>query len=111
MVRCSGRFPDSEMFRENARLNTSDTWPVSFISRNELAAAGFYFLFRYDGVRCPFCGVQLTDWEPGDCPRLCHRRRAPSCRFVSEDFRHNVYIESDDQEGVAVRITLSFRYA
>jgi hypothetical protein len=37
------QFPDSEMFREDAAF---------FISKNELAAEGFYFLYRNDCVRC-----------------------------------------------------------
>jgi hypothetical protein len=48
MVLATGKFADSKMFRVNARRNTLDACPVSFISKNELAAAGFYFLFRDD---------------------------------------------------------------
>jgi hypothetical protein len=75
-------FTDSEMMKEAGRLTTFDKWPVSFISKNDMAAAGFYFLGREDRVRCPFCGVQIGDWAPGDEPLSCHRRGAPSCGFA-----------------------------
>jgi hypothetical protein len=65
MVLDTVKFTDSEMIKEAARLNTFDRRLLSFISRNQLAAAGFYFLSK-DWVRCAFCGVQLWDWKPDD---------------------------------------------
>jgi hypothetical protein len=57
-------FTDSTMLKEDDRLTTFDKWPVSFISKNNMEAARFYFLGRQDWVRCPFCGVQIGDCEP-----------------------------------------------
>jgi hypothetical protein len=53
------KFTDSEMFKETDRLKTFDKWPVSFISKDDMSSAGFYFLGIQDCVRCPFCVVQI----------------------------------------------------
>jgi hypothetical protein len=100
------------MFRENARLNTFDTWPVSFIRRNELAAmmcgvedlrlisykdwplifldpkhmasAGLYYTWYTDLVCCPFCNIVMGDWRPGDDLLERHTRLSPSCSFITQ---------------------------
>jgi hypothetical protein len=88
-------FLDHEMMKEADRLKTFDNWPVSFISENDMSAAGFYFLGREDWVRCPFCGVQIGDWGPGDEPLSCHKRSASDCSFASGYFTQNIPIGSD----------------
>jgi hypothetical protein len=45
------------MKKEADRLRTYDRWPVSFMNKNDMAAAGLYFMGSEDMVRCPFCGV------------------------------------------------------
>jgi hypothetical protein len=84
MVLATGKFADSEMIKAAARLKTLDKWPVQFISKNELAASGFYFLSKDDWVRCAFCGVQLWDWKPDDEPRFCHKYLSQACRFARD---------------------------
>jgi hypothetical protein len=85
-----GLFLDYEMMKEADRLKTFDNWPVSFISKNDMAAAGFYFLGREDWVRCPFCGVQIGDWAPGDEPLSSHKRGASNCSFARGYFPQNI---------------------
>jgi hypothetical protein len=53
-------FTDSEMIKDAGRLTTFEKWPVSFISKNDMAAAGFHFQDRQDWVRCPFCVYVYT---------------------------------------------------
>jgi hypothetical protein len=53
------------MKKEADRLRTYDICPVSFVNKNDMAAAGFYFMGSEDRVRCPLCGVQVGRWEPG----------------------------------------------
>jgi hypothetical protein len=64
MIRDTGRFTDSEMFKESARLKSFDKWTVPFISERYLACCCFYYLYIDDSVRCAFCGVLLWDWRP-----------------------------------------------
>jgi hypothetical protein len=40
------------MKKEADRLRTYDRWPVSFVNKNDMAAAGFYFMGSEDTVRC-----------------------------------------------------------
>jgi hypothetical protein len=85
MVHGTGKFTDSEMFRESARLHTFDRWPGQFISVYELAAEGFYYLNKDDLVRFAFSGLQLWDWEHGDNLRYYHNSLSQYCRFVRGD--------------------------
>ncbi|KAK7864875.1 hypothetical protein R5R35_010257 [Gryllus longicercus] len=64
------------------RLTTFSGWPVSFMSENSLATAGFYYLHKGDVVRCAFCGVEVAHWEEGDNPMEEHRRWSPSCPIL-----------------------------
>jgi hypothetical protein len=91
MALSTAKFTDSEMFKEADRLKTFGNWPVSSISKNTMAAAGFYFLGRQDWVRCPFCGVQIGDWGLGDDPLSCHKRWSRGL------YTRNVPIGSDPQ--------------
>jgi hypothetical protein len=95
MVRDTGIFTDSEMIKESARLNTFDKWPAHFISKNYLAACGFYYLYKDDWVRGTVCGLQLWDWKPNDDPLLCHQYMSRHCRIARGAYTQNVPIESD----------------
>jgi hypothetical protein len=97
MIHGTGKFTDSEMVKEAARLKTFDTWPVHSIRRTELAAAGFYFLYKDDWVRCPLCGVQLWNWRPNDDPLFHHKYMSRACRSAWGLYTANVPIASDEQ--------------
>jgi len=84
------------MKREAIRRKTFEKWPVTFINKNYLQAAGFYFTKLSDVVCCAFCGVQLGDWE-GDNPFKDHQRWSPSCGFIKGFFVGNIPIGSTDQ--------------
>ncbi|PSN55309.1 Death-associated inhibitor of apoptosis 1 [Blattella germanica] len=71
-----------DMKRESDRRRTYESWTVLFMDPHRLSAAGFYFTGRSDVVRCPFCGVEVGDWEEGDDPFRDHQRWSPSCGFV-----------------------------
>jgi hypothetical protein len=42
---------DHKMMKEADRLKTNDSWPLSFMNKNDMAAAGFYFTGIGDMVR------------------------------------------------------------
>ncbi|XP_041979976.1 baculoviral IAP repeat-containing protein 2 isoform X1 [Aricia agestis] len=78
-----GYLPESvDMRREEERLKTFDKWPVSFLSPEQLAKNGFYYLGRGDEVRCAFCKVEIMQWVEGDDPATDHERWAPQCPFL-----------------------------
>jgi hypothetical protein len=60
-----GRFLDYEMMKEADRLKTFDNWPVTFIRKNDMAAAGFYFLGREDlfDDRSTECRLETGAWR------------------------------------------------
>jgi hypothetical protein len=96
-IECFKMRVDLDMWKEADRLRTYDTWSVSFMNKNDLAAAGFYFTGREDVVRCTFCGVQVGRREPGDDPFKDHKRLGRCCEFISGYYSKNIHISSDDQ--------------
>ncbi|XP_041728759.2 inhibitor of apoptosis protein-like isoform X1 [Coregonus clupeaformis] len=78
------------MRREQDRLDSFHSWPLSIITPSELAKAGFYYLGQGDRVACFTCGGQLSNWEPGDRAVSEHQRHYPNCRFVRGDRADNV---------------------
>lgn len=67
---------------EEERIKTFEKWPVTFISPDQLARNGFYYLGRGDEVRCAFCKVEIMRWVEGDDPASDHQRWAPQCPFL-----------------------------
>lgn len=70
---------------EENRLKTFQckTWSLSFISPQDLAKAGFYFVGpQYDEVKCYSCELQLCEWKKGDNPYYYHKLWAPYCPFI-----------------------------
>jgi hypothetical protein len=65
------------------RLKTYEHWPLSFLDKNEIAAAGFYLTGYGDLVRCPFCKVLMGYWKSGDERLFDHKRLRPDCDFIN----------------------------
>lgn len=66
------------------RINTFNGWPLEFISPEQLATAGFYYLNIADQVKCAFCGGIIGQWEADDIPLLEHRKFFPDCPIVRQ---------------------------
>lgn len=71
-----------DMHREDERLKTFTNWPISFITPEQLAQNGFYYLGRGDEVRCAYCKVEIMRWVEGDDPAKDHKKWAPQCPFL-----------------------------
>jgi len=84
------------MKSEADRPKTFEKWPVAFIDKNNLAAAGFYFTNSSDVVCCAFCGAQVGHWEGYD-PFKDHQHWSPSCGFIRGLFVGNIPIGSTVQ--------------
>lgn len=76
-------FANLNLSLESDRLKTFDNWPVSFINKNELASAGFYYTQVDDRVICYYCNVEVGSWEMGDDPAAEHLKHSPNCRHSS----------------------------
>lgn len=68
------------------RLKTfhESEWKLNFITPNQMANAGFYYLGQQDRVRCMFCSTELDYWQQGDDPLVEHKRKSPQCPFFKE---------------------------
>lgn len=80
---------------EVARLDSFSDWPVPFVDPKKLAAAGFFYTKKGDGVRCFVCSIILSGWVDGDDPMVEHQRWSGRCRFVRKIPCGNVPIGAD----------------
>lgn len=66
------------------RLQTYSNWPLDFITPEQLAQAGFFYLNIVDQVKCAFCGGIIGQWEVNDQPLQEHRKFFPDCPIVRQ---------------------------
>nr|BDT63158.1 MAG: baculoviral IAP repeat-containing protein [Sicyonia whispovirus] len=67
---------------EKERLDTYIDWPIEWLTPEDLAADGFYYLRTADHCACVFCRGIIGSWEIGDTPRGEHQRHFPHCPFL-----------------------------
>ena len=80
---------------EANRRKTYAEWPIPFMDKNHLAAAGFYYTNWSDIVCCAFCGLEVGHWKKGDSAFADHQRYSPSCKFIKGLFVGNIPIHSE----------------
>lgn len=67
----------------DARLSTYKMWPKEMSqSKEELAAAGFFYMGKDDQTSCYYCGGKLKDWEPEDNPWNQHAKWFNQCSYL-----------------------------
>ncbi|MCL4125825.1 UNVERIFIED_CONTAM: hypothetical protein GTU68_066477 [Idotea baltica] len=81
------------LWYEEERLATFIDWPVKFISYQELAREGFYYLRTKDHCACAFCRGIIGAWEEGDTPRGEHLKHFPHCPFIQGKVTPNVPLQ------------------
>lgn len=65
------------------RLRTFEMWPISMPqTKEQLAAAGFYYTGNGDQTLCYYCGGGLKDWEPEDDPWEQHAKWFSKCCYL-----------------------------
>ena len=75
--------PADGFFRYDDRISTFATWPKSHpIPAQRYVKAGFYYSGEGDKVICPWCNLNLTEWESYDIPMEEHQKHSPYCVFV-----------------------------
>ena len=67
---------------EKCRLETFLNWPIPYISVQELAKSGFYYLGLGDKVKCNFCDLEVHKWAAGDIPKNEHKKWSPHCPLM-----------------------------
>ena len=75
--------PTDGFFRYDDRISTFATWPKSHpIPAQRYVKAGFYYSGQGDKVICPWCNLNLIEWETYDTPMEEHQKHSPYCAFV-----------------------------
>ncbi len=73
---------DLDLYNISDRLKTFENWPISFMSKELLATAGFYYTGRGDAVKCPYCNIEVGFWDQGDIPEVEHEKHSPKCKYI-----------------------------
>lgn len=64
---------------------TNMTWPdfkSDFVTKEDLAKAGFYYYGIKDRAVCFYCGVIIGMWESGDIPIVEHALFSNKCLYL-----------------------------
>src|SRR5882757_9492090 len=85
-------FMKNERIRLESFRNGCNYWPHRFISPEDLANAGFFYLTN-DRVQCAFCRGILSNWSIGDNAFREHCRHYPLCPFLMEAEVGNIPID------------------
>ena len=71
------------LFRYDDRISTFATWPKSRpIPAQRYVKAGFHYSGEGDKVICPWCNLNLIEWESYDMPMEEHQKHFLYCAFV-----------------------------
>ena len=87
---------------EEIRRQKFYNWPVEFIDKNHLAAAGFCYTDWKDVVCCEFSKVQLSQWKKDD-PFREHERWSASFKFIKGLFVGNIPVGSNNEKSTRSR--------
>lgn len=73
-----------DLNRETDRLMTfiNNKFKNKYVSANDLAMYGFYFVQHPDTVQCAFCHLTLCDFEPHDIVWYEHLKYSPNCPLL-----------------------------
>ncbi|XP_027839595.2 putative inhibitor of apoptosis isoform X1 [Aphis gossypii] len=66
------------------RVMTFHNWPVNFLSADNMAVAGFYYLGIEDLVNCIECKRDFCGWSQEKNPIQEHILKSPDCPFISK---------------------------
>lgn len=82
----SSNVPEWDLADLENRIRTfTGRWKINFITAEQMAKAGFYYVGPADRVRCMYCSKELDSWEPTDNPVTEHKRASPLCTFFKEN--------------------------
>jgi baculoviral IAP repeat-containing protein 7/8 len=82
-----------------------NNWQNNFISHERLALFGFYFYKKPDYVRCKFCKVTLSNFEPNDDPLDEHLKFSRNCPLILRRENANIPIDKDELNAVLPRVS------
>ncbi|RWS11154.1 putative inhibitor of apoptosis-like protein [Dinothrombium tinctorium] len=85
--------------RERLFSFEAGNWRVPFLSKEDLAHAGFFYLMNSDRVQCAFCRGVICSWEPGDVPLVEHKKHYPRCPWLLGYDVGNIAIGTDPVQG------------
>ena len=72
-----------QLVSEAARLSTFQDWPPGLRQKKEeMAAAGLFYVGQSDQVKCFYCDGGLREWQVEDKPWVEHAGWFHNCGFI-----------------------------
>jgi len=75
---------------DRRRSFVDNNWNNQHVSSDDLAQLGFFFSKQPDHVRCIFCKVHLSEFEPNDSVLEEHLKFSPNCPLLRRRETDNV---------------------
>jgi hypothetical protein len=83
LVKCDNKDVTDMRYESNRLKSFGNSWPSSYVTPEQLAAAGFHYLKWEDHVTCRYCRVGVSKWVEGDNAWDDHLKYSPNCPFLS----------------------------
>lgn len=71
-----------ELGRYSQRLDTFKHW-TGVQSPESLARSGFFYIQKYNFVKCFYCQIEIGKWQPTDVAIIEHLKWSPSCLYAN----------------------------
>ncbi|VVC38797.1 BIR repeat,Zinc finger, RING/FYVE/PHD-type,Zinc finger, RING-type [Cinara cedri] len=81
---------DNDGMYKNRLASYKQGWPLDFLTPQQMAKAGFYYLRYTDNVRCKHCNLIFSNWIHSDDPIRRHKDLSPRCRFFYGFFDEDI---------------------
>lgn len=85
---------------DRRRTFIDNNWYNPNVSINDLAQLGFFFYKNPDHVKCFFCSVSLSDFEPNDDVLKEHVKFSPNCRLIKRREIHNIPLDAAELDRI-----------
>lgn len=85
---------------DRRRTFVDNDWFNQHVKFEDLALTGLYFHQKPDHVKCFFCSVHLSEFEPNDDIVKEHLKFSPNCRLLRRRQTHNFPLDAEELDRV-----------
>ena len=85
---------------DRRRTFIDNNWYNLYVSIKDLAQVGFFYCEKPDKVKCYFCSVTLSDFEPNDDVLKEHLKFSPNCRLIKRREIYNIPLDAAELDRI-----------
>jgi len=75
-------------------------WSNEIVDFKELALQGFYFIEKPNIVKCKFCHIELSKFNPKDDLLIIHFKLSPNCPLLRRRETRNVSVDPEELDKI-----------